>query len=90
MIDAHQHFWNPNRGDYSWLPKYDSILSRPYGPIDLAPKMATFGVTRNIIIQAAPSIEETEYILSLADVTPTKTGVVAWVDLNNPKYSYHF
>jgi len=89
MIDAHQHFWHPKRGDYSWMPKDDKILCRPYGPLDLAPEMAAVGVTQSVIIQAAPSIEETEYILGIADVTPTVAGVVGWVDFNDPKHSYH-
>ena len=71
------------------MPKDDKILSRPYSPIDLAPEMAAVGVTRSVIIQAAPSIEETEYILGIADVTPTVAGVVGWIDFNNPKHSYH-
>ena len=25
-IDAHQHFWNPARGDYSWMPEDNKIL----------------------------------------------------------------
>jgi predicted TIM-barrel fold metal-dependent hydrolase len=37
LIDAHQHYWHPARGDYDWMPKDDPILARPYGPQDLAP-----------------------------------------------------
>ena len=29
-IDAHQHFWNPARGDYGWMPEDNKILYRSY------------------------------------------------------------
>ena len=28
IIDAHQHFWDPSRGDYSWMPQDNKILNR--------------------------------------------------------------
>ena len=36
-IDAHQHFWNPARGDYSWMPEDNKILYRSYLQNDLEP-----------------------------------------------------
>ena len=83
MIDAHQHYWNPARGDYGWMPKDDPVLSRTYGPADLAPSLETTGVQKTIVVQAAPSIEETEYLLGIADVTPTVAGVVGWIDFED-------
>jgi len=26
LIDAHQHFWDPARGDYDWMPKDDATF----------------------------------------------------------------
>jgi L-fuconolactonase len=79
-IDAHQHFWHPARGDYGWMPKDHPVLSRPYGPADLAPLLAAHGIGGTVLVQAAPSVEETEYMLGLADATPTVLGVVGWID----------
>ncbi len=79
-IDAHQHFWNPARGDYGWMPKDNPVLNRPYAPFDLAPHLARHGIDRTILIQAAATVEETEYMLGLADATPFVAGVVGWVD----------
>ncbi|MEM6987021.1 MAG: amidohydrolase family protein [Pseudomonadota bacterium] len=84
MIDAHQHFWHPARGDYGWIPEGDAILDRAYGPADLAPDLAKSGVERTIIVQAAPSVEETEYMLGIADATPSVAGVVGWINFENP------
>ena len=36
-IDAHQHFWNPARGDYGWMPEDNKILYRSYLQHDLEP-----------------------------------------------------
>ena len=30
IIDAHQHFWDPSRGDYSWMPQDNKTLNRKY------------------------------------------------------------
>ena len=79
-IDAHQHFWNPARGDYGWMPKGDAVLDRVYRPADLAPLLAVAGIDRTVLVQAAASVAETEYLLGLADATPFVAGVVGWVD----------
>jgi L-fuconolactonase len=79
-IDAHQHFWNPTRGDYGWIPEGDAVLDRAYGPADLAPHLARAGVERTILVQAAPTVAETDYLLGIADATPFVGGVVGWVD----------
>lgn len=86
QIDAHQHFWQPLRGDYGWMPKDDPILTRPYDPSHLAPDLAAAGVTGTVLVQAAPTIEETEYMLGIADATPWVLGVVGWVDFENPDH----
>lgn len=83
-IDAHQHFWHPARGDYGWMPPDDPVLTRPYGPTDLAPARAAAGVTRTVLVQAAPSVAETEYMLGIADATDHVAAVVGWIDFEDP------
>ena len=82
-VDAHQHYWQPARGDYGWMPKDDPILSRPYFPADLAPFLKTAGVDRTVLVQAAPTVEETEYMLGIADATPSVAAVVGWIDFED-------
>jgi L-fuconolactonase len=88
-IDAHQHYWNPARGDYDWMPPDNPILSRPYGPQDLAPALAKAGITKTVLVQAAASVEETEYLLGIADATPSVGAVVGWIDFENPAHLKH-
>ena len=82
-IDAHHHLWHPARGDYGWMPVDAPILNRPYGPADLAPTLAAGGIDATVLVQAAPTSAETEYMLGLADATPWIAGVVGWVDFED-------
>lgn len=83
-IDAHQHLWDPARGDYGWMPKDDPILSRPYTPEELEPQLRAAGIDATVLVQAAPTVAETDYMLDLADRTPWIMGVVGWVDFESP------
>jgi L-fuconolactonase len=83
-IDAHQHFWHPARGDYGWL-RADLPICRPYGPADLAPHLRNCGIDGTVLVQAAPTLCETEYLLGIADATPFVRGVIGWVDFEAPR-----
>ena len=79
-IDAHQHFWALARGDYGWLTPDLAPIYRDYATDDLAPLLAAAGIDGTILVQAAPTVAETEYMLALADQTLFIKGVVGWVD----------
>jgi L-fuconolactonase len=83
IVDAHQHFWNPARGDYGWL-KPDNPIHRVFLPTDLQPLMAEAGVDATILVQAAPTSDETDYLLGIARDTSWVLGVVGWIDLLAP------
>ncbi len=78
MIDAHQHFWRLERGDYGWLTPALGAIHRDFGPADLAPFLARCAVDATIVVQAAPTIAETRWLLDLAARTPFVAGVVGW------------
>jgi L-fuconolactonase len=80
-IDAHQHFWRMDRGDYGWLtPEAFPKLARNILPAELEPLLATARVDRTILVQAAPTEAETLFLLDLAKEAPFIAGVVGWVD----------
>lgn len=85
-IDSHQHFWQPARGDYDWIPKDNPVLSRAYRPSDLAPSLQRHGINGTVVVQAAATVYETEYMLGLADATPSIKGVVGWIDFEDPTH----
>ena len=83
--DSHQHFWRPARGDYGWLRADEPALAplyRDFLPADLAPIRAAHGVTQTVLVQAAATEAETDFMLSLADQHDFIGGVVGWVDLS--------
>jgi L-fuconolactonase len=83
-IDAHQHFWSPARGDYGWMESAGAApLRRPIAPKDLQGHLQTHGISKTVLVQAAPTVNETEYMLGLADATDFVAKVVGWVDFEN-------
>jgi L-fuconolactonase len=86
-IDAHQHFWQLARGDYAWLRGDDpgvAPLVRDFLPDALAPLLRAHDVTRTVLVQAAESVAETQFLLALAESHAFIAGVVGWVDLAHP------
>ncbi|PAD78627.1 amidohydrolase family protein [Paenibacillus campinasensis] len=89
-IDAHQHFWKIERNDYGWITPEIPVLYRDYLPSDLRPHLQRHGIGQTILVQAAPTIEETEYILKLSETADFVAGVVGWLDLENPAFMEQF
>ncbi|MDW4500027.1 amidohydrolase family protein [Sulfitobacter sp. D35] len=88
-IDAHQHYWQPARGDYDWMPMDNATLARPYHPRDLEATLRKHGIDRTVLVQAAATVEETEYMLGIADASETVAAVVGWVDFEQPAHRAH-
>ena len=84
IVDAHQHFWNLETGDYPWLTPDSGVLYRTYEPQDLAPELATAGIDGTVLVQAADSFAETDAMLARADACDFVAGVVGWVPLMAP------
>lgn len=84
IIDAHQHFWNPTRGDYFWMVG-DGVkpIARTIMPKDLNTHLARHGIVKTVLVQAAPTVNETEFMLGIADATDFVAKVVGWVDFEN-------
>ncbi|MBX3576333.1 MAG: amidohydrolase family protein [Rhizobiaceae bacterium] len=83
-IDAHQHFWRLERGDYGWLTPALAPIHRDFEPGDLQPLLAREGIAGTVLVQAAATEAETEFMLSLADRHDFIEGVVGWVDFAAP------
>ncbi|MFB1025257.1 MAG: amidohydrolase family protein, partial [Octadecabacter sp.] len=80
IIDAHQHFLQLERGDYGWLTPDLASLYRDFMPDDLAPHLLQHDIDGTILVQAAPTPAETEFLLDIADKTSFVLGVVGWTD----------
>lgn len=82
MIDAHQHFWSYDSAQYPWIPK-GSRLDRDWLPNDLAPLLEAAGMDGCVAVQARQTLEDSRWLLTLADHAPMIRGVVGWVDLRS-------
>jgi L-fuconolactonase len=84
-IDTHQHFWQYNQQDYGWMLPGMEILKKDHLPDDLRPLLQLIGFDGTVAVQARQVLEETEWLLELADHHSIIKGVVGWVDLRSPK-----
>ncbi len=81
-VDAHQHFWRYEPAQYPWIQS-DWPLRRDFLPPDLEPILGQAGLDACVAVQARQSLEETRWLLELADRHSFIKGVVGWVDLRS-------
>ena len=79
-VDAHQHYWSLQRGDYAWLTPGAGTLYRDFMPEELSGQLADCAVRATVLVQAAATEDETRFLLSLARDHASIAGVVGWVD----------
>jgi L-fuconolactonase len=80
-VDAHQHFWNLQANEYPWLTPAQGPLYRTCAPPELEPQIRAAGIERTVLVQAANSYAETDYLLRLADNFEWIGAVIGWVPL---------
>ncbi|MEI7908052.1 MAG: amidohydrolase family protein [Verrucomicrobiota bacterium] len=83
-IDAHQHFWQYHPAHQAWMTESMAALRRDYLPDELAPLLGASGFDGSIAVQARQMLEETAWLLQLADAHDLIKGVVGWLDLRSP------
>ena len=83
-IDAHQHFWMYSPEQYGWISDEMPELKRNFLPEDLKPKLDGQLLDGSIVVQARQDLDETRWLLALADEHDFVKGVVGWVDLCSP------
>jgi L-fuconolactonase len=81
MIDSHQHFWRYDPVEYGWIDDSMAAIRRDFLPADARSAMDTAGVDACVAVQARQTLEETEWLLDLADGHAFIRGVVGWIDL---------
>ncbi|HEX9921672.1 MAG TPA: amidohydrolase family protein [Anaerolineae bacterium] len=83
-IDSHQHFWHYMPEAYGWIGPEMAVLKRDFLPVDLAPLLGSLDFDGSVAVQARQTLEETRWLLELADQYAFIKGVVGWVDLCSP------
>ncbi len=84
-IDTHQHFWKYNARDYVWMGTGMDKLRRDHLPTDLLPLINAAGISATVAVQARQSLEESTWLLQLADEYSFIRAVVGWVDLTSER-----
>ena len=65
----------------AWIDNSMAVLKRDFLPGDLKKELNNNGFDGSVAVQAPQTLEETRWLLQLADKAPTIKGVVGWVDL---------
>jgi len=84
-VDAHQHYWIYNRDEYGWIDDSMAALRRDFLPEHLRPELASNDIRGSVVVQTRQTLEETRWLLELAEHSSTILGVVGWVDLQSPR-----
>lgn len=83
-IDTHQHFWRYNSDEFGWIDDSMSSLRRDFLPGELKIELVRAGFDASIAVQTRQTLEETRWLLQLAEAEPaTIIGVIGWVDLRS-------
>lgn len=83
-IDSHHHIWTIARGDYGWLTPALGPIYRDFALADLERHLTAAGIDRTIVVQAADTVAETEFLLTIAAGSDRIAGVVGWIDMEAP------
>jgi L-fuconolactonase len=86
IVDAHHHLWKVSRGDYHWMTPDMTVLARDYLIVDLQPHLRKASVARTVLVQAAQTEAETDFLLGLACRSDFVAGVTGWLDLADPGF----
>jgi len=84
QIDAHQHFWRYNVREHGWIDQSMASIRRDFLPADLKPLLDKNGFQGSVVVQVRQILEETHWLLRLAEENPFILAVVGWVDLRSP------
>ena len=84
IIDSHHHLWDLQKRDYPWMSPNLKPIYRNFSVEDLAKTIAPYDVRGTVLVQAHQSVEESLWMLDIAEKSTLILGVVGWVDLKDP------
>jgi predicted TIM-barrel fold metal-dependent hydrolase len=89
-IDAHTHFYNPDRPQgVPWPGKGDKLLYRAVLPPEFKQLTKPHHVQGTIVVEASPWLEDNQWLLDLAAKEPFIVGVVGRLDPGTDDFPKH-
>jgi len=82
-IDAHQHIWSLKNPFCTWPTQAEAAIHRDFALADLAPLLSAHRIEGTVLVQAAPDIAETRYLLAEAETRAFVRAVVGWIDIES-------
>jgi L-fuconolactonase len=86
-IDTHHHLWSYSPEEYGWIDETMTALQRDFLPADLMREMRAAGVDGTIAVQARQTLEETRWLLKLAEQNDAISGVVGWAPIASEEFA---
>lgn len=80
-IDAHQHFWQVDAPWLRWPGPDLPAIRRTFLPEDLEGDLRDARIDGTVLVQSQPRLEDTDWLLRLANAAPRVLAVVGWVDM---------
>jgi L-fuconolactonase len=80
-IDAHHHLWRYTPAEYDWIDESMEVLRHDFLPQDLKTAMRSARVDGTIAVQARQTLEETRWLLDLAEANEEIWGVTGWAPI---------
>ncbi len=89
IIDTHHHFWKYSAAEYGWISDEMKMIRRDFLPADLKKTLDDAGVSGAVSVQARTIVEESDWLLSMAEKHDFLRGVVGWVPLTEKDVEKH-
>ncbi len=87
VIDAHHHLWRYTPQDYGWIDESMQPLQRDFLLPQLTEAIAGAAVDGTVAVQARQSLEETRWLLDLAEQAGSPVrGVVGWAPIAGEEF----
>lgn len=85
-FDAHHHLWRYSAAEYGWINERMSPLRRDFLPAHLRAEMEAANISQCLAVQARQTLEETEWLLDLAEENHEIAGVIGWAPIASAEF----
>ncbi|HEY3444385.1 MAG TPA: amidohydrolase family protein [Paludibaculum sp.] len=90
IIDTHTHFYDPERPQgVPWPRPAERALYRRVLPLEFIALSRPHGVTRTIVVEASPWLEDNQWVLDLAKDHPVIAGLVGHLNPGEGGFGEH-